>query len=279
MPRDAGETEWEHLAELGRYAELKRAQEDALVILAMGEACWVSPAVDASGYGLHGEPAAVVRMAPELAAYAAERAGNSRLVKQEAASFSAGWWLYFVWAMALAAVFYLQIQDEGWVEKFASSSTGMIDGREWWRPLTSLFLHADFLHLSGNVLTAGIFAPFASRALGPLRAWGMILACGTAGNFLTAWTRYPDGYLSIGASTAVFAALGILAGLEFSNSVREPTHRSWMRMAAPLVAGFILLGWLGGGTEGGNTDVMAHAFGFGSGLLAGFVHVEVWRRC
>lgn len=46
-------------------------------------------------------------------------------------------------------------------------------------------------------------------------------------------------------------------------------------MAAPVVAGFILLGWLGGGSEGGNTDVMAHAFGFCSGLVCGFATAEI----
>jgi membrane associated rhomboid family serine protease len=37
------------------------------------------------------------------------------------------------------------------------------------------------------------------------------------------------------------------------------------------MAGIILLGWLGGGSEGGNTDVLGHVFGFASGLSAGIL--------
>ena len=273
------ETAWDDLVVLGHYPSLIGAQEHALVILAMGEACWVSQKEGSAEFGLHAEHRAVARIGPELAAYAEEQfteeSNNAKIAAPEAPSFSSGWMVYSIWACAVAAVFYLQAQRGDLEDRFASSSKGMIDAHEWWRPFTSLFLHADFLHLLGNVLSAAFFAPFVSRALGPLRAWLLILACGTLGNILTAWTRYPETYVSIGASTAVFGALGILAGLGFSHSVREPLQGSWMRMAAPVVAGFILLGWLGGGSEGSNTDVMAHAFGFGSGLVCGFATAEI----
>ena len=39
--------------------------------------------------------------------------------------------------------------------------------------------------------------------------------------------------------------------------------------AEPFLAGLVLLGWLGGGSSGGNTDVLGHVFGFSSGLVAG----------
>lgn len=270
---------WNDLVALGRYNSLKGAHEHALVILAMGEACWISQEKDSAEYGLHAEHRATEQIGLELAAYDEEQllaeSKNTKIVSPEAPSFSSGWTAYLVWACAVAAVFYLQAQRGGFEGSFASSSRGMIEANEWWRPFTALFLHADFLHLLGNLLSAAFFAPFVSRALGPLRAWLLILACGTFGNTLTAWTRYPETYISIGASTAVFGALGILAGLGFSNSMREPSQGSWMRMSTPVVAGFVLLGLLGGGTEGGNTDVMAHAFGFGSGLVCGFATAEI----
>ena len=45
----------------------------------------------------------------------------------------------------------------------------------------------------------------------------------------------------------------------------------WARITAPLFAGIVLLGWLGGGSRGGNTDVLGHVFGFTSGLIAGLL--------
>jgi len=273
------ETAWEELTQLDDSLDLKNADEQSLVILAMGEACWISQGPDLEKYGLHVETTAAEKVSAELAAYSEEQfAGHPTggdAEAREAVAYPSGWLIFMLWACSVGTVFYLQGQRAGLVDDFANSSKDLFDRHEWWRPFTSLFLHADILHLLGNFLSAAFFAPFVSRALGAVRAWLLILACGTLGNLLTAWTHYPEDYLSIGASTAIFGALGILAGIGFSGSVRASSQRTWMRMAAPVVAGFILLGWLGGGTEGGNTDVLAHAFGFSSGLISGFAAAEI----
>jgi membrane associated rhomboid family serine protease len=47
-----------------------------------------------------------------------------------------------------------------------------------------------------------------------------------------------------------------------------------MRIAAPVLAGVVLLGWFGGGQQNGNTDVLGHVFGFASGLALGMVVAE-----
>jgi membrane associated rhomboid family serine protease len=44
-----------------------------------------------------------------------------------------------------------------------------------------------------------------------------------------------------------------------------------MRVLAPLLAGLVLPGWLGGAAPGSGTDVFGHVFGFGAGVLAGAV--------
>ncbi len=273
------EIEWDQLTQLGDSLDLNNADEQSLVILAMGEACWISQKPDDETYGLHVETTAAEKVSVELAAYSEEQAIwqpiGGDVEARAAVLYHSGWMIFFLWAGSVGVIFYFQGQRAGWVDHFANSSTALFDSHEWWRPFTSLFLHADLLHLLGNILSAAFFVPFVSRALGAVRAWLVILACGTLGNFLTAWTHYPGEYLSIGASTAIFGALGILAGIGFSGSVRASSQRRWMRMAAPVVAGFILLGLLGGGAEGGNTDVMAHAFGFGSGLISGFAAAEL----
>ena len=144
----------------------------------------------------------------------------------------------------------------------------MIDRGEWWRPFTALFLHKDVGHLAGNLVGGVIFATLVARSVGPLLGWTMILACGTLGNIITSRLTYPEPFLSIGASTAVFAALGILSGFGISETLRERVGQPWLRITAPVLAGVILLGWLGGGHDP-QTDVLGHVFGFGSGLAAG----------
>ncbi len=89
----------------------------------------------------------------------------------------------------------------------------MIDGGEWWRPFTSLFLHADFNHLLGNVCFGVIFCVLVAHSVGPVLGWVLILASGVMGNILTAGWYYPERFQSVGASTATFGALGILVGL------------------------------------------------------------------
>ena len=75
----------------------------------------------------------------------------------------------------------------------------------------------------------------------------------------------PATHQSVGASTAVFTALGLMAA--HSWRTRLPLRLSWARRWAPLVAGAVLLGWLG--TAGEGTDVVAHVMGFIVGCLFG----------
>jgi rhomboid protease GluP len=261
----------EELATIGKYPTLEQAQEHGLVILAMNEACWVAETNPPGGYTLHAEPQPAERIADELQAYENEREIPLpvRPFDQEMFRFGPGWGIYGIWMATLILVFLRQNVDPSLVERAASSSRGLISSGEWWRPFTGLFLHADAPHLIGNLLSGLLFGSLVSRSIGPLRGWALILACGTIGNILTSSITYPDPFVSIGASTAVFAALGILSGLGFTAMMRLRVRLQWAKLTAPLVAGIVLLGWLGGGSHGGNTDVLGHVFGFSSGLTAG----------
>jgi membrane associated rhomboid family serine protease len=75
----------------------------------------------------------------------------------------------------------------------------------------------------------------------------------------------PATHRAVGASTAVFTALGMLAAHSWRTRFHLPQR--WALRWAPLVAGVILLGWLGSGGE--QTDLVAHATGFVVGVLIG----------
>ena len=95
-------------------------------------------------------------------------------------------------------------------------SLGALDaaaGREWWRALTALTLHLDQEHLMGNLLFGALAGIAAGRLLGPGVAWASILAAGALANYVEILIA-PVAHRAVGASTAVFAALGLLAGLE-----------------------------------------------------------------
>lgn len=132
----------------------------------------------------------------------------------------------------------------------------------WWLSVTALTLHADLPHLLSNLTIGGIFIILLCRELGSGLAWSLLLASGTLGNLINAWVQTP-AHRSVGASTAVFGAVGILAAISMVR-YRHHLQRRWF---IPVAAGLALLALLG--TEGKNTDLGAHLFGFGSGILFG----------
>ena len=81
-----------------------------------------------------------------------------------------------------------------------------------------------------------------SQYIGRGAAWFSILMAGAIGNGLNAYF-YQTLHLSIGASTMVFAALGIL-GI-FAINDRNAYFQTGLRRWAPLFATIALLGFLG----------------------------------
>lgn len=272
-PDENASTQWEELVKVGEYPTLEQAQEHGLVILAMQEPCWVAEAEPAGEFSLHAEPQSVAEISQELLTYDSEQQQPVLVptTHHEVFRNPPGWDVYALWMISLVLTFIWQIEHPSLVERAASSSTGLIDHGEWWRPFTGLFLHADFPHLVGNLLSGLFFGTLVARSVGPWRAWLLILACGTLGNALTSAFTYPESFVSIGASTAVFGALGILSGIGFAAMLRDRMRLPWAKITAPLIAGIILLGWLGGGSHGGNTDVLGHVFGFSTGLITGLL--------
>lgn len=261
------EEEWVHV---GSYPTLSQAYDHGLVILAMGEACRVTESEIPGTYELQAEPHPAPRISEELDAYGREMARSRPPVwtGKEWASHPGGWRLTALWVLALLAVFWWQGVDHTLADRAASSSVGFVERGEWWRPFTALFLHADLPHLAGNLVAGAVFAGLVSRTIGPVLGWAMILGCGTLGNAIVSRLAYPQPFDSLGASSAVFAALGILCGTGVAEVFHERVGLPWMRIFAPVLAGLVILGWLGGNNDG-NTDVLGHVFGFGSGLIAG----------
>jgi rhomboid protease GluP len=148
-------------------------------------------------------------------------------------------------------------------------SAGRMDGGrmltgEWWRPVTALMLHADAAHLLGNLLFGAFFAFSVSRYLGGGFSWLVIVLSGTLGNVANGFLAGPD-HRSIGASTAVFAALGILSAYLWRRGF--PSNVSRRERLTPVIAGIGLLAFTG--TGGVNTDIGAHLLGFLAGFGAG----------
>jgi rhomboid protease GluP len=157
-----------------------------------------------------------------------------------------------------------------WLDSGALLSGAVRQG-EFFRSVTALTLHLDVGHLLANLGFGIVFGLLAGQILGPGIAWASVLAAAAAANLLNAFVQ-PEMHASIGASTAVFATLGLMAGFEWRRRSVAPERRAWRW--APLFAGIFLLAFTGTGGE--NTDVLAHLTGFATGAAAGVAHAT-WR--
>lgn len=146
--------------------------------------------------------------------------------------------------------------------EFGAAHAASITGGQWWRCITALTLHSGPVHLLSNLAIGGVFIILLCRELGSGLAWSLLLASGALGNLINAWVQSP-AHRSVGASTAVFGAVGILAAI----SMMRYRHHLQRRWFVPVAAGVALLAILG--TEGKQTDLGAHLFGFITGVLLG----------
>ncbi|MEN8141258.1 MAG: rhomboid family intramembrane serine protease [Thermodesulfobacteriota bacterium] len=156
--------------------------------------------------------------------------------------------------------------SNGWFQAGANNSEMIKEHGQWWRLITALTLHADPVHLLGNVFIGAMLLHFLGRVVGP--GMGLLLAglAGLAGNGLNILWRHAP-HLSVGFSTALFGAVGILCGLEMK---RAPTLKG---LLPPLGAGLGLLAMLG--TSGEHTDLGAHLWGLIAGLLLGYTFARL----
>lgn len=156
---------------------------------------------------------------------------------------------------------------------------------EWWRAVTALTLHADLSHLAGNVVFGAALGVILAQSIGVGLAWWSVLIAGTLGNYANAWLQ-DASHRSLGASTAVFGALGVQVAYEYARRT-ELGYKRWRRWV-PVIMGFGLLAWLGAGgvhvedprsLEGlERVDIGAHGLGFAVGGLIGLGASRIPRR-
>ena len=178
-------------------------------------------------------------------------------------TFTGVWVSLFLLAAHLAR---LSASDPSEIVGRAGAGAEQILSGELFRTLTALTLHADFLHLAGNLVGIALFGTAVCHLTGAGLGWLMILVSGMLGNLANAWF-FQSNHLSVGASTAVFGALGILGAVQTCRRRRSNTtgFRAWL----PLAGGLALLAFLGAGRH---SDITAHLFGFLAGAVLGSVY-------
>lgn len=209
------------------------------------------------------------RALEELRRYEEENRGfRLKRVLPPAAPFAAvGTALGALILVSLAIAQWRGALGHDWVAAGAARASAIRAG-ELARTVTALTLHADVPHLLSNLVFGALFAYLLFHAHGAGLGALALLAAGALGNLANAWVRAGE-HVSIGASTAVFAAVGLLGGAEARarHLLAEPRARRF----APVGAAVLLMAYLGVGEARPTSriDVMAHVFGLVAGLALG----------
>lgn len=254
---DDRDTAW---VEVGRFRARAEAEQHALVLVSTGIECRLAPQID-GGLALMVRPADVWRARSELARYAEENR-QPRWPALPLRPPGAGLEGVLVYC---AVLFFLygaprrQAFSWDWWEAGAAQA-GLIAGGEWWRTVTALGLHADAAHLASNLAFGTGLGLLLTQLLGTGLTWLAILLAGGVGNGLSALLQ-PASHTAVGASTAVFGALGILAALAWQR--QAAVWRLRLRRWLPFAAGLMLFAYLGVG--GDRTDVVGHLAGLAAG--------------
>jgi membrane associated rhomboid family serine protease len=135
---------------------------------------------------------------------------------------------------------------------------------QWWRLVTSLFLHGSILHLAFNMIALWQVGQLVERLFGSLRFTALYLIAGVCGSLASVmWNAHVN---SVGASGAIFGIVGgLLAFMRRENSGVPPTVVQDLRgsllpfLVFNLAAGFLYP----------HTDNAAHIGGLAGGWLAG----------
>lgn len=159
--------------------------------------------------------------------------------------------------------------DVVWFAAGSADASRILAG-EVWRTATALCLHADLGHVLSNALFAALFVSAVCAGLGPGVAVALTLVAGATGNLANAIFQGPD-HVSVGASTAVFGAVGLLGGRGVAQRIRQ--GEVGLRIWVPIAAGLALIAMLGTGER---TDIWAHGFGFLAGGFLGIPAGLAW---
>ena len=142
---------------------------------------------------------------------------------------------------------------------------------------TSMFMHAGWLHLLGNMLYLWIFGDNVEDAFGHVKFLIFYLLCGIAATFAQLIFSMDSNVPNLGASGAIAGVLGSYILLFPRGQVRVLMGRGVIPMPALVVIGFWIvlqlvsgIGSVGNAATGG-VAYMAHIGGFLAGVILTFV--------
>ena len=150
-----------------------------------------------------------------------------------------------------------------WGGDFGPATVG---AHQYWRLLTSCFLHFGIIHIGFNMYVLYQIGPFIESVFGRVRYLAIYFFAGLAGSVVSVW-MHPMS-VGAGASGAIFGLYGAVFGflLIQRSSLNPAATKSIARSAGIFVLYNVIYG-----SMSRTTDLSAHFGGLIAGFLAGIV--------
>ncbi|MEM5815261.1 MAG: rhomboid family intramembrane serine protease [Candidatus Aenigmatarchaeota archaeon] len=164
-------------------------------------------------------------------------------------------------------VFFLE-EIPGFFENFSFIPSKVLE--KPWMFITSIFLHANFIHLFYNMLALFFFGPYLESIVGERNFLKIFFLSGIAGNILFLFTTLDPQIPAVGASGAIYGIIGALA------AVRPYSIVYIYFVPMPLIVAAFL--WAIGSFVGmffpSNIAHAAHL----AGLVIGYIYGKIWEK-
>lgn len=190
-----------------------------------------------------------------------------------------GYWLTPVIIYLNAAIFVLTVLYTGSLLSFdpralvmlgANYGPWTVDG-QWWRLLSSTFLHAGLLHLVFNMIVLANIGIFLEPLLGRLSFAVVYLLTGLLASLTSLW--FNVAAVSVGASGAIFGLYGFFLALLTTSLFKPEFRKLFLRNTLGFVVINVAIGFMIG-----PIDNAAHLGGLASGFVLGYLWLPVIRK-
>jgi membrane associated rhomboid family serine protease len=180
-----------------------------------------------------------------------------------------------------ALVFFLELSGgDAFVEQWAFVPRRFLadPGVEFLTIFTSMFMHAGWVHLGGNMLYLWIFGDNVEDRFGHVKFTLFYLLCGTAAVFAQLAVDSGSSVPNLGASGAIAGVLAAYLLLFPQGKIRVLQGKQVVPVPALIVIGlwFVLqlfsgLGAVTDAAQAGGVAYMAHIGGFAAGFILTFL--------
>jgi len=135
---------------------------------------------------------------------------------------------------------------------------------QWWRLITSSFIHAGAIHLLYNVALLYLIAAVLEFTLKPIRLIVFYIILAIAASGISLW--WNDQLIIVGSSGAIFGLFGLYLSLSLTNIVSIEESKALAPILLFIIGFNIIVGLLGI-----DIDNAAHIGGLLSGFILGFM--------